>query len=132
MISGINHITIAVSDLENSLQFYRDVLGFSAHVKWDEGAYLSVGELWFCLSCDEPCPKSDYTHIAFDVSSTEFEDYASRIVSLGVEVWKENKSEGRSLYILDPDGHKLELHVGSLEGRLEELKRKPYSGLVWL
>nr|WP_065240679.1 fosfomycin resistance glutathione transferase [Halomonas elongata] len=132
MILGLNHITIAVSDLERSLKFYRDVLGFSAHVKWDKGAYLSLGGLWFCLSCDEPCPKSDYTHIAFDVSSTEFEDYASRIVSLGVEIWKENKSEGRSLYILDPDGHKLELHVGSLEGRLEELKRKPYSGLVWL
>ncbi|MDR5858380.1 fosfomycin resistance glutathione transferase [Halomonas eurihalina] len=132
MISGINHITIAVSDLERSLQFYRDVLNFSAHVRWNEGAYLSVGNLWFCLSCDEPCPKSDYTHIAFDVSSTEFEVYASRIVSLGVEVWKKNKSEGQSLYILDPDGHKLELHVGSLESRLEELKRKPYDGLVWL
>nr|WP_275664516.1 MULTISPECIES: FosG/FosC2-related fosfomycin resistance glutathione transferase [Vibrio] len=132
VILGLNHITIAVSDLESSLQFYRDILGFTAHAKWDNGAYLSVGELWFCLSLDEPCPKADYTHIAFDIASEEFEAFAKCVVSLGVEVWKENKSEGQSLYILDPDGHKLEVHSGSLESRLESLRTKPYSGLVWL
>ncbi|SBS37746.1 Glutathione transferase FosA [Marinomonas spartinae] len=132
MILGLNHITIAVSDLERSLGFYRDTLGFTAHVKWDNGAYLSVGELWFCLSCDEPCPKSDYTHVAFDIAPNEFQAFTKRIVSQGVDVWKENKSEGQSLYILDPDGHKLELHSGSLKSRLEALTTKPYSGLVWL
>lgn len=132
MILGINHITIAVSDLECSLKFYRDILGFTAHAKWYKGAYLSVGELWFCLSLDTPCPKTDYTHIAFDIAPEEFDAFAKRVVSLGVKVWKENKSEGKSLYILDPDGHKLEIHSGSLESRLENLTNSPYSGLVWL
>ncbi|WP_318453775.1 FosG/FosC2-related fosfomycin resistance glutathione transferase [Photobacterium leiognathi] len=132
MILGLNHITIAVSDLERSLKFYRETLGFTAHAKWDNGAYLSVGELWFCLSHDKPCPKTDYTHVAFDIEPKEFEAFAKRVVSLGVEVWKQNKSEGQSLYILDPDGHKLEIHSGSLKSRLESLRTKPYSGLVWL
>lgn len=132
MITGLNHITIAVSDLERSLAFYRESLGFTAHVKWNNGVYLSLGELWFCLSVDEPCPKTDYTHIAFDINANEFETYAQRLISQGVEVWKENKSEGQSLYILDPDGHKLEIHSGSLQSRLESLKTKPYEGLVWL
>ena len=132
MILGLNHITIAVSDLESSLKFYRETLGFTAHVKWDKGAYLSVGELWFCLSLDAPCAKTDYTHIAFDIASEQFETFAKRVVSSGVEVWKENKSEGQSLYILDPDGHKLEIHSGSLESRLKSLTAKPYTGLVWL
>ncbi len=34
MILGLNHITIAVSDLERSIRFYRDTLGFAAHAKW--------------------------------------------------------------------------------------------------
>ncbi|MCV5899603.1 VOC family protein, partial [Escherichia coli] len=33
MISGLNHITLAVSDLERSLKFYIDTLGFTGHVK---------------------------------------------------------------------------------------------------
>ena len=132
MISGLNHITLAVSDLQRSLQFYIEILGFTGHVKWNKGAYISIGGVWFCLSCDLPCAKTDYTHIAFDIASDDFERFSSRVTSFGVEVWKNNVSEGSSLYILDPDGHKLEIHVGSLKSRLEDLKSKPYSGLVWL
>ncbi|BBN83917.1 FosA/FosA2 family fosfomycin resistance glutathione transferase [Pseudoalteromonas sp. A25] len=132
MILGLNHITIAVSDLTRSLAFYQDILGLTAHVKWDKGAYLSVGELWLCLSCDETCPKVDYTHFAFDIAPHEFARFSEQLLSNGVKIWKENKSEGQSLYFLDPDGHKLELHVGSLKSRLDALKTKPYPGLVWL
>lgn len=132
MINGLNHITIAVSHLDDSLRFYRDVLGFEGHVKWDNGAYLSMGSLWFCLSVDTPCEKSDYTHIAFDVSEPLFEEFCAKLKALGVKEWKVNKSEGDSLYILDPDGHKLEIHSGCLESRLGSLKLNPYNGLEWL
>ncbi|ECC9552432.1 hypothetical protein DTF12_00300 [Salmonella enterica subsp. salamae] len=33
------------------------------------------------------------------------------------------------LYLLDPDGHKLELHVGNLASRLAQCREKPYSGM---
>ncbi|GKQ11290.1 hypothetical protein NUKP79_50110 [Klebsiella quasipneumoniae] len=33
------------------------------------------------------------------------------------------------LYLLDPDGHKLELHVGDLSSRLAQCREKPYSGM---
>lgn len=132
MITGINHITIAVSDLERSLDFYINTLGCKGHIKWDEGAYLTIGDLWLCLSCDEPCLKDDYSHIAFDISPTDYEAFCSGIESRGIKQWKENKSEGMSFYMLDPDGHKLEIHVGDLNTRLEAIKHKPYSGLVYL
>jgi catechol 2,3-dioxygenase-like lactoylglutathione lyase family enzyme len=132
MITGLNHITIAVSDLECSLSFYTEILGLKGHVKWDKGAYLSAGSLWFCLSCDKPCPKTDYTHFAFNVEESDYENFRNFLKSKGVEEWKEDKSEGDSLYIIDPDGHKLEIHVGSLDTRLDSLKIEPYSGLKWL
>ncbi|OYQ98817.1 hypothetical protein B9P90_05980 [Citrobacter freundii] len=44
-------------------------------------------------------------------------------------VWKDNKSEGQSFYFFDPDGHKLELHVGDLSSRLAQCREKPYSGI---
>ncbi|SHO58941.1 fosfomycin resistance glutathione transferase [Vibrio quintilis] len=132
MLSGLNHITIAVSDLERSLHFYTQTLGMKAHVKWEQGAYLSVGSLWFCLSCDQLCPKDDYTHIAFDIPAAHFAAYVECLRLQGVREWKMNRSEGQSLYILDPDGHKLEIHSGDLKSRLESLKFSPYSGLEWL
>lgn len=37
--------------------------------------------------------------------------------------------EGASFYFLDPDGHKLEVHVGDLQSRLATCRHKPYPGM---
>jgi catechol-2,3-dioxygenase len=52
MLTGINHLTIAVTDLQSSIAFYKDVLGMRLKASWDGGAYLSVGDFWVCLSLD--------------------------------------------------------------------------------
>jgi catechol 2,3-dioxygenase-like lactoylglutathione lyase family enzyme len=132
MLKGLNHITIAVSNLEQSLLFYSDLLGMKAHVRWDKGAYLSLGDLWICLSCDEVSPAKDYSHLAFDLAEQDFPAFATKLRQAGVKEWKQNKSEGQSLYFLDPDGHQLEAHCGDLHSRLDSLKTMPYSGLIWL
>ncbi len=131
MLNGVNHITLAVSDLDRSFYFYVSVLGMKPEVRWDTGAYLSAGDLWFCLSLGEVSPARDYSHISFGVPESLFDIYCSQLLSAEVKMWKENSSEGKSLYILDPDGHRLEIHVGNLQSRLEELKVKPYKGLKW-
>lgn len=130
MLKGLNHITLAVKDLEKSFTFYTSLLGFKPHAKWKRGAYLSLGDLWFCLSCDESKPADDYSHIAFDIESENFADFSRRLMDAGIKQWKQNSSEGDSLYVLDPDGHKLEIHVGSLSSRLESLRFKPYEELM--
>ena len=132
MLRGINHITLAVSDVDTAVDFYTRLLGFTGHVIWDKGAYLSLPDLWLCLSLDTPKPSQDYTHIAFDIEQRDFDGFVKTLLSAGVKSWKQNTSEGDSMYILDPDGHKLEIHCGSLESRLESLRTKPYSGLKWL
>lgn len=96
------------------------------------GAYLVAGDHWLCLSLDSETrcgPLAEYTHIAFSVSAATFTGCAAFIRSRGAVIWKENMSEGASLYFLDPDGHKLEVHAGDLESRLEALRRQPYEGL---
>ena len=113
MINGLNHITIAVSDIQRSLDFYTKLLGFNGHVVWDSGAYLSSNGIWLCLSLNNPSPSKDYSHLAWSVSNSDFDSLSQQIVSSGAELWKSNKSEGNSLYFLDPDGYKLEIHVES-------------------
>jgi len=130
VLSGLNHITLAVSDVEKSLNFYVNVLGFKPCAKWKQGAYLTLGNLWLCLSFDEAKPARDYSHIAFDIAQEQFSTFTQSLVAAGVEQWKVNSSEGDSIYFLDPDGHKLEVHVGNLDARLRQLRSHPYQDLI--
>jgi len=131
-IKGLNHLTLAVTDLDRSVSFYRDVLGCVLRAAWDEGAYLEAGSLWICLSLDPAAQSSerqDYTHYAFDVVAHDFQALAERVRERA-RIWKDNKSEGASLYFLDPDGHRLELHMGSLASRLEHYRTRADSGVT--
>ena len=132
MITGLNHITLAVSDLSRSISFYQDVLECQLVSVQSTGAYFSVGGLWLCLSLDSAArsqKRGDYTHIAFTVPEERFMDFEARLADKLVPIWKENRSEGESVYFLDPDGHKLEAHVGTLETRLTSMRSQQERGL---
>ncbi|MFZ6743949.1 VOC family protein [Undibacterium sp. JH2W] len=132
-VTGLNHLTLSVSNLERSFHFYVDILGLKPVARWKNGAYLQAGNDWICLSLDSDCRNSipaEYTHSAFSVTADTFAVFAKKADAGELLLWKINKSEGDSLYLLDPDGHKLELHVGDLQSRLESLKIKPYEGLI--
>jgi catechol 2,3-dioxygenase-like lactoylglutathione lyase family enzyme len=124
MITTMNHITLAVTDIERSFAFYHNILGLTPLVKWDKGAYFLVGGkengFWFCLNVDaKHVPTDGYTHYAFGVDQKDFEQLAAKIIRSGAKIFKDNTSPGISLYFLDPDGHKLEIHVGNWRARIE-------------
>ncbi len=98
----------------------------SLEKNYKTGAYLRAGNVWICLSVDEKTrdePHADYTHIAFDIEEDAFHRFESHLKKQGIIQWKENKSEAHSFYFLDPDGHKLEIHVGTLETRLKSMEQ---------
>ena len=129
MITGLNHITLSVRDIDRSFRFYAETLGSRPLARWSNGAYLLAGDLWLCLTQDErvgSSPPPEYSHIAFTVPHTRFSDAAERIRASGATIWQQNRSEGPSLYFLDPDGHKLEIHAGDWRTRLAAMKQKPW------
>jgi catechol 2,3-dioxygenase-like lactoylglutathione lyase family enzyme len=134
MIEGLNHITLSVHNLDISLPFYVDLLGCKPLARWKTGAYLTAGSLWLCLTLDKntrQTPLQEYTHIAFTVSSDNFPIMKAKIKSFGVNIWKQNNSEGQSLYFLDPNGHKLEIHVSGLNDRITACKQAPYCDMIF-
>lgn len=44
MLTGLNHLTIAISDISRSFDICVSVLGFPPKAKWTEGEYLSLGK----------------------------------------------------------------------------------------
>ena len=132
VIQGLNHITLAVSDVRRSTHFYRDLLGLRARACWPKGAYFSAGTLWFCIVQDDQTRSEalpEYTHLAFHVPPDAFSEFAAKLRTFGCTIWKVNESEGDSLYFLDPDGHKLEIHATDLETRLAAARLDPWDGL---
>jgi catechol 2,3-dioxygenase-like lactoylglutathione lyase family enzyme len=133
MIRRINHVTLAVRDLGASFAFYAEVLGLRPVARWFKGAYLEAGTDWICLSLDAETrsgPLGEYTHLAFSVDAESFGEAVKRLRSADVQCWHENRSEGESFYFLDPNGHKLEQHVGNLQSRLNALRELPPKELV--
>ncbi|NWB45848.1 fosfomycin resistance glutathione transferase [Pseudomonas gingeri] len=132
MLTGLNHLTLAVANLSRSVEFYESLPGFRLTARWVAGAYLSLGDLWLCLSLDESRETEknmDYTHYALSVEQEDFKKVTAHLRALNVVEWKSNSSEGDSFYFSDPDGHRLEVHVGSLASRLDQCRLRPYEGM---
>lgn len=130
-VTGINHVTLAVSDVERALVFYRDILGCTVRAVWRDGAYLEAGSLWLCLALDEQlqsASRPDHSHIAFGVVAADYPVLRERLMACCV-IWKEDRSEGASTYFRDPDGHKLEIHLGTLSSRLDHYRANPDKGV---
>jgi catechol 2,3-dioxygenase-like lactoylglutathione lyase family enzyme len=133
MTTGINHITFAVTDLPRSLSFYAEIIGCRKVAVWNSGAYLQAGDAWLCLSHDRAAVDAagrDYTHVAFSFDAVGLAAFRARLAAADGREWQADSSEGDSIYFLDPDGHRLEAHVGNLSSRMASLHDAPYEGLV--
>lgn len=74
-VSGLNHVTLAVSDVERAIKFYTGGLGLTLRKESKSAVHLEAGSFWICLSPDPATrkePHPDYTHIAFDVPQEDF------------------------------------------------------------
>ncbi len=120
-ISGLNHLTLAVNDLDRSIAFYSGLLGFSIRMQSHSSAYLEAGTLWLALVVDSEArsgPLPEYSHVAFSVSPAGLLLLTEKLTKAGVPRWQESERSD-SFYFIDPDGHKLELHSGDLRSRLQ-------------
>ncbi len=118
-IDHLDHVAIYVADLERAISWYKTVLGLEQHTlkKWGgfpvfmlsgaSGVALFPANRANHVTGQPPVPCID--HFAFRVSAPAFAKAKTHFEKLSLVYEEQDHYYFRSLYVRDPDGHKVEL-----------------------
>jgi catechol 2,3-dioxygenase-like lactoylglutathione lyase family enzyme len=127
MITGLAHVCYTVTDLEASIDFYQNKLGFSHAFDFvnDEGrrfgVYLHIGGRNFIELFEGRVDRSvkgySYRHCCLEVD--DINATALQLRNLGVEVSQVKMGSDNSWqsWLVDPDGNRIELHQYTQESK---------------
>jgi glyoxylase I family protein len=131
---GIHHAALICRDVEETIRFYQDVLGFplvelvenrdyagSSHFFFDVGNGNLLG--FFDFPGHDHPPFSEtiggVQHIALSVASEQFRAARERFDARAIEYLGPDRGVENSLYVRDPNGVGIELYdevLGQFEG----------------
>lgn len=118
----IGHVHLKVADLERSLAFYRDVLGFTVTQRYgSQAAFLSAGgyhhhlglNTWESAGGSPPPPgTTGLYHVAILYPTrAELADAVRRVLEAGLALdGAADHGVSEAVYLRDPDGNGVELY----------------------
>jgi len=123
-VRGVHHLALIAKDVEETIRFYQDVLGFplvelvenrdykgSSHFFFDIGNRNMLGFFDFPGLGLEPVPEGlgGVQHFAISVTPEVFEAAKARLAEAGVEYRGPDMGVKESIYFKDPDNIQVEL-----------------------
>jgi catechol 2,3-dioxygenase-like lactoylglutathione lyase family enzyme len=115
---GVHHIALLSSDVERTVRFYQDVLGFPLTDIFENRDYRGSNHFFFDIGHGNLLAFFDLGlgpyaevlgglhHVAISMDPDEWERATTRLDEAGVPYMRES---GTSIYFRDPDGARLEL-----------------------
>jgi catechol 2,3-dioxygenase-like lactoylglutathione lyase family enzyme len=118
---GMHHTALVSSDVERTVRFYQDVLGFPLTEVMENRDYPGSTHFFFDIGNGNALAFFDFPgldvgpyaevfgglhHMAISMTRDNWEAARARLLEAGVEVHEES---GSSMYFRDPDGARLEL-----------------------
>ena len=123
-ITGAGHFGISVADLDESIDFYQNILGLKVSLKREKYAFIPIGKEDVLALLQFPGGKEAFdkeyrlkykgkafTHFGLTAPSVQAVfDFQEKLRNAEVEIIKEayERWDGASFYFLDPNGHTLE------------------------
>lgn len=116
----LDHVGLNVTDLDESIAFYREMFGFPLIEKWDTPKQAFVGAESVVLGLME-MPDYDFraytmAHLAFPCGKSDFPTVMEKVKALGVEIVSGPKEQrgGETILFRDPSGNILEVCYPSI------------------
>ena len=123
-ITGAGHFGLSVADLDESIDFYQNILGLKVSLKREKDAFIPIGKEDVLALLQFPGGKvafdkeyrlkykgKAFTHFGLTAPSVQAVfDFQEKLRNAEVEIIKEayERWDGASFYFLDPNGHTLE------------------------
>jgi len=115
IIESVNYIGQTVSNLENSIKFYKELFDFEVIEKISTSgqAFIKMGDIIIGLF-EVPgykCSPDAKSRISFFMDEEDFEDALEELETEKIKIvyGPENIRNGRTVVFLDPDGNQIEL-----------------------
>lgn len=131
--AGVHHLALLSSDVERTIRFYQDLLGFPLTELFENRDYQGSTHFFFDIGNGNALAFFDFPgldlgpygevlgglhHLALSVSRPTYDAAKTRLAEAGIAT---HEVAGHSLYFADPDGVRLEL----LAEPLGEMSGKP-------
>ena len=120
-VIGVEEIFLDVKDLAKAVDFYHNLLGIPVATQNDQRAYLQCERSHVVLQVKGHSGRhrgGGPMHFAFTVTEDSFDEIAGRVV--GPQFFTRGpmgkQGEGRTLFIIDPDGNEAEVNTRYLYG----------------
>jgi catechol 2,3-dioxygenase-like lactoylglutathione lyase family enzyme len=111
----INHVSLDVSDLQRSTDFYQRTFGWTVH-KREGNNQVFVGKSFFVLRPGKPAGKVG--HIAVGVENFNQDSVAADLKARGVTPIDSGQGgSGLGFHVMDPDGFAVQIVSASNTGR---------------
>ena len=110
----LNHVTLAVSDVERSRQFYGELLSMPIVSRQANGVNLGAGPSSFVGLYDIPSPRIH--HFCLGVDDFDADSTLATLEKKGVKGRIRMRDDVKELYFQDPDGIQVQLQGADYRG----------------
>ncbi len=121
---GVHHMALICSNVEQTIQFYQELLGFPLVELMENRDYKGSTHLFFDIGNDNLLAFFDFPglglqpgvesigsvqHIAISTDATQLEHIKARLAEKGIQYLGPDRGVTTSIYFKDPDGIQIEM-----------------------